>query len=125
MTGERENPISGVTDEHTGNVEVELARLGEQLHGLRNEMQLQRAADQEAVKTALAAQKELAQKHNDLISQMEKRDAAYLTKDDYEQRHEALKDRVSLLATFQARIGGGLMVVAFIGVANFVKLWTG
>ena len=79
---------------------------------LRELLRSQREADQLAVKKALDSAHELAQKHNDLIRQMERKDATYAT-----------SAEVDRLAYWQARLGGGIIVVAVIGVANLVKLW--
>lgn len=51
--------------------------------------------------------------------------AAYMTKAAYEKAHERVVNDIDTVATWQARMGGGLMVLAFVGVANLVKLWTG
>jgi len=82
--------------------------------GLKELLKSQRTADALAVKTALDSAQELAQKHNDLIRQMERKDATYATQIEVER-----------LASWQARLGGGLVVFAFIGIANLVKIWTG
>jgi hypothetical protein len=81
---------------------------------LKELLRSQRTADALAVKTALDSAHELAAKHNDLIRQMERKDATYAT-----------QTEVDKLAAWQARLGGGLIVVGFIGIANLVKLWTG
>jgi hypothetical protein len=114
-----------LTTDHELKVEIQLTELKEQLHALRNEVKLQRAADTEAVKVALEASKELAQKHNDLITQMKEKDATYLPKEEYRVRHEALQRRLTLVEAFQARLLGGLAVIAAVGLANFIKVWTG
>jgi hypothetical protein len=106
-------------------VNVQLARLQESLNGLRNEVRLTRQADQEAIDKALSSQKELAAKHNELISQMEKKDATYLTVQTQKLRNDFVDSRFSRIENFQAKITGGLMMIAIVGVANFVKLWTG
>lgn len=36
-----------------------------------------------------------------------------------------LGDEVNLLRSWQARLGGGILVVAFIGVTNLIKVWGG
>ena len=38
---------------------------------------------------------------------------------------EVANNRITKLENSIARAYGGLMVVSFIGVANFVKIWTG
>lgn len=50
---------------------------------------------------------------------------AFMTKAAYEKAHERVVADVGNLEMWQARMGGGLMVLAFVGVANLVKLWTG
>lgn len=80
---------------------------------LRELLKSQREGDQLALKTALANQKELADKHNDLIRQGERKDALYATRVDVER-----------LERWQSRLSGGLLILAFIGIANLVKLWT-
>jgi hypothetical protein len=81
---------------------------------LKELLQTQRTADALAVKTALDSAQELASKHNDLIRQMERKDSTYAT-----------QSEVDRLAAWQSRLGGGLVVVAFVGVANLIKVWTG
>jgi hypothetical protein len=88
--------------------------LSGKIEALEALMRSNRAADQEAVKTAFKASQELAAKHNDLIRQQEKKDATYATKND-----------VSRVESWQSRLTGGMVVVAVIGVANLVKVWTG
>ena len=73
----------------------------------------QREADQEAVKIALANSKELAEKHNDLIRQMERKDETYAT-----------KEQVGRVEAWQSRLTGAIVLLGGIGVANLVKLWT-
>jgi hypothetical protein len=85
-----------------------------EFRALRKLLKSQREDDGKAVKTALDASKELAAKHNDLIRQQEKKDATYAT-----------KDEVNRLAGWQSKLGGGLLVLGFIGIANLVKIWTG
>jgi hypothetical protein len=106
-----------LTAEITGlhrHVSSEVHRLEEALSA---EVELRRARREDdllAVRTALASQKELSEKHNDLIRQMERKDALYAT-----------NTEVDRLAAWQARLGGGLLVLGFIGVANLIKVWSG
>lgn len=88
--------------------------LAAQTVALKELMQAHRAADQLAIKTALDSAHLLAEKHNDLIRQQERKDATYATKKDLER-----------VESWQAKITGGLVVVGAIGVANLVKLLTG
>ena len=85
----------------------------------------QREDDQKAIATALTASQELAAKHNDLIRQQEKKDATYATKDEVTALVRAQGRDIDRLSSWQARLGGGLLVLGFIGIANLIKLWTG
>jgi hypothetical protein len=69
-------------------------------------------AAQEAVKLALASQKELAEKHNDLIRQGERKDETYAT-----------RAEIGRLENWQNKITGGLILLSLVGIANLVKLW--
>lgn len=89
-------------------------------------------ASKEAVSLALEASKELAEKHNDLIRAAEQKDATFSTKNDLEyivERVESNKGeylrRFTRVEQWQAKLTGGILVLAAIGLANFVKLWTG
>lgn len=86
--------------------------LTSQIAGLKELVRSQREADQLAIKTADDASRQLAEKHNDLIRQQEKKDATYATKND-----------VDRLTAWQSKIAGGLVVVSVIGVANLIKVW--
>ena len=79
---------------------------------LKELLRSQRTADALAVKTALDSAQELAQKHNDLIRQMERKDATYATSVD-----------VDRLAAWQNKLAGGIAVAMIIGLVNLVKLW--
>jgi hypothetical protein len=76
-----------------------------------------RSGDQEALRTALTAAKELASAHNGLLRKMELRDEAFVTKDTVDTRFKRLE-------AWQARIAGGIVAVGAIGIANLVKIWT-
>jgi hypothetical protein len=79
---------------------------------LRELLRSQRAADALAVKTALDSAQELAQKHNDLIRQMERKDSTYAT-----------QLEVDRIASWQNKLAGGIAVAVAIGLTNLVKLW--
>ena len=89
-------------------------RLEREIEHLREVHTLQREADQVALQKALDAAQAMAEKHNDLIRAAEKKDEGYATKLEF-----------SRLENWQAKITGGMIVIAAIGVANFVKVWTG
>jgi len=81
---------------------------------LKELLKSQREQDQLAVRTALTSSHELAEKHNDLIRQQERKDALYAT-----------QVEVDRLAAWQNKLAGGLVVVGIVGVSNLVKIWTG
>ncbi len=85
----------------------------QRLNALERLIEVQRTADLLAVKTALDASKELAEKHNDLLRAMEKKDETY-----------ASKAEVARLVQAQAKLGGGILVLGAIGITNLVKLWS-
>lgn len=99
-----------MTDDH----EVRLAVLEERIAAIEKLRAAQREGDQLAIDTALKSAKELADKHNDLIRAGETKDATY-----------ALKTDLSRLENWQARMTGALILVAAIGLGNFIKVWTG
>ena len=99
-----------------------------------------RAGDLSAVDKAFASATKLSEAHNDLLRKMEKLTDSFATKEGLrdaidavvegrrEQRHaekEHAEARFSRLEQWQAKITGGLVVIGAVGLANFVKLWTG
>jgi ferric-dicitrate binding protein FerR (iron transport regulator) len=88
-----------------------------------------RKSDSEAVDKAFASATKLSEAHNDLLRKMEKLTETFATKDVLEERatrtEEAIEGRITRLESWQARLSGGLLVIAAVGLANFVKLWTG
>ena len=84
-----------------------------------------READKDAVEKALDSAQQLAEKHNDLIRQMQERDKTYVSQEVYDERHKALQDRVDQLQSWQARMVGGMVVLATIGVTTLVRLLAG
>jgi hypothetical protein len=119
MSGETEQHVSGWTVDtlreflhaEIASVRAEcLAKTAE----LKELQQAHRAGDKEAVTKAFDAASELSKSHNDLLRKMEKLTESFATKQD-----------LGRLTQWQAKVSGGLLVVAAVGVANFVKVWTG
>jgi hypothetical protein len=100
-------------------------RISEHFAHIRDLRISQREADQSAIEKALAAQQQLAEKHNDLIRAGEKKDETYATKDDLAHVQGLLVQNIARLEKWQARLTGIALAVSVLGVANFVKLWTG
>jgi vacuolar-type H+-ATPase subunit E/Vma4 len=112
-------------------------RVDEQLEALRREALLTRAADKEAVEKALHAAEKLAEKHNDLIRQMQERDKNYVAQEVYQTRHVALEDRVQAtedrlserlarMEVLGSRFVGGLVVLSlFVGTNLAINLLGG
>jgi hypothetical protein len=94
--------------------EAHIARLDEALQHLRELGASQRTGDQLAVETALTSAKELALGHNGLIRKMDKQGESFAT-----------KEEVNSLRAWQAKIAGGMLALAFIGISNLVKVWGG
>jgi hypothetical protein len=100
-------------------------QIEERMEGLRREAKLTRDADKEAVSKALTASEKLAEKHNDLIRQMQERDKNYVSEDVYTERHEALIERIERVEGAQAKTLGGMVVLGIIGISNLIRIWTG
>ncbi len=100
-------------------------RIEERLRGTEKLWLQGRRADREAVDKAFAASEKLAEKHNDLIKQMQERDKNYVAQDVYDERHKALQDKVSATQNLQAKIVGGMGVLAVIGISNLIRVWSG
>lgn len=86
----------------------------ERIAHVREVARLKREADLRATAAAFAAAKELADKHNDLIHAMERKDETYASRID-----------LSRLANIQSKMIGGLIVLGAIGVTNLIRVWTG
>ncbi len=99
--------------------------LEQQIDALERLMESQRKADLMAVEKALSASKELAEKHNDLIRQMEQRDNTYVSEEVYRERHIALEARLARMEVLGARMVGGMLALAAVGIANLVKIFGG
>jgi Fe2+ transport system protein B len=112
-------------------------QVDEQLAALRREASLTRRADKEAVDKALASAEKLAEKHNDLIRQMQERDKNYVSQEVYQTRHVALEDRVQAtedrlserlarMEVLGSKFVGGLVVLSlFVGTNLAINLLGG
>lgn len=97
------------------------ARIAEE----RRIRQTQRKGDREVVDQAFRSTKELAEKHNDLLKQMQERDKTYVSQEVYEERHRALQERMRRAEAWQAKFAGGMVVLGVIGVSNLIRIWAG
>jgi hypothetical protein len=88
--------------------------MNSQMQSLKELVQSWRHDDQKAIQTAHQASQALAEKHNDLIRQQERKDATYAT-----------KAEISRIEAWQSKITGGVIILGFIGIANLTKLWFG
>jgi len=62
---------------------------------------------------------------NQFRSQITQERGTYVTREFIDEQAKAGNDRLSRLEAWQGKVIGGLMVVAAIGVANFVEVWFG
>jgi len=77
----------------------------------------------EALKVALTANEKRLDLLNEFRAQQADEAKKYVTKDSYNAAHEALSDSVNRLDTQIAKLYGGLVVVAMIGITNLVRLF--
>lgn len=96
-----------------------------EIASLRREAKAANVTAERAVKVASDEAKERLSAHNGLIDQMRNQASFYATRETVETIERHQDEKLENLAKFQAKIIGGLVVVATIGAANFVKLWTG
>lgn len=98
-------------------------RLTEHFAHIRELRMLQREADQLAVEKALTSADALADKHNDLIRAGEKKDETYATKSELTAVEKMFAESVGRIVQWQSKLTGGMIILAFIGIGNLVKLW--
>jgi hypothetical protein len=107
-----------------------------ELASLRREAESAHANSERAISVAAQEAKERLTAHNGLIDQMQEKDAAYATRDSLEALRDKMETsiddarlnlgyRLGRLENWQAKMVGGIGVVAAIGIANLVKVWTG
>lgn len=131
--GERINESDRNLREH---VRTQVGQVKDALVAAQRENSITYAAQEKATQVALTEATKLAQTHNDLIRQMEKKDATYATKealhqfkDERELRFDTLRDtyepRFQRIETFQIRLGTIAALLAVIGLSNLIKLWFG
>ena len=84
-----------------------------------------RKDDKDALAKALTAQKEIADKHNDLIRAAAERDKNYVSVDVHNQQKQNLEERLGRIESLGAKYVGGLIVISIIGVANLIKVFGG
>jgi hypothetical protein len=95
-----------------------------------------RAADIEAVKKAFTANESLTQAHNGLLRKMELLVETFPTREALDRRlgavssqlaqeGEAMDARFKRLEAWQSKMTGAGLLLAAVGLGNFVKVWTG
>lgn len=109
----REDLLALIRSERELN-EEKLKRIEEQIRHARELSDSQREGDQLALTTALTASKEMLQAHNGLLRKIEKLAETFATKEELEK-----------VLSWQAKATGGGIVIGMVGLANFVKVWTG
>ena len=63
--------------------------------------------------------------HNGLIEQMQAQGGTFATRENVDVLKDTMNQRLGRLEGFQAKMVGGLGVVALVGIANLVKVWIG
>jgi len=120
--GRTTDPATGVVTERIAALDRHLTH---EIAALRRETQAANEAATDAVKVAAAEATERLKAHNGLIDQMQAQAAHFATRESFEDFKDSNDKRLKSIEGWQARLGGGLLVVGFIGVANLVKIWTG
>jgi hypothetical protein len=85
-------------------------------------------ANRNAEKAITVAADEAAERlkaHNGLIDKMEEQATHFATRESLDDYKKANDDRFTRIEKFQYMLGGGLLVVGFIGATNLVKVWAG
>jgi hypothetical protein len=109
---DREDLLALIRSERELN-EEKLKRIEDQIQHAKELSASQREGDQLALTTALTASKEMLQAHNGLLRKIEKLAETFATKEELEK-----------VLSWQAKATGGGVVIATVGLANFVKIWT-
>ena len=117
------------TDPSTSVVTERIAALDRHLTAeiaaLRRETHAANTTAKEAVEVAAEEATERLAAHNGLIEQMRQQAAAFSTREGFEDFKISNDRRLRAIESWQARLTGGMLILAFIGVANLVKVWTG
>jgi hypothetical protein len=107
-----------------------------ELASLRREASAAHQNSEQAINVAAQEAKERLMAHNGLIDQMQEQATHYASRESQEALRDKLEAsvddaklsfnyRLSRLENWQAKMVGGIGVVAAIGIANLVKVWTG
>ena len=96
-----------------------------EIAALRRETESARHASDRAIEVAAHEAAERLAAHNGLIEQMRQQASTFATRESSDNYRKANDNRIGRLEAFQGKMIGGLVVVAAIGVANLVKVWTG
>jgi hypothetical protein len=100
---------------------VSIERMGRfqaMIEASRRELQLTQAAADKAVAKAEAAAERRFESVNEFRGQLSDQAASFMPR-------EVADTRLSKLESLTSKLVGGLGVVMAIGLANFVRLWTG
>jgi hypothetical protein len=96
-----------------------------EIRALRRETENAREASDRAIEVAAHEAAERLAAHNGLIEQMRQQAATFATRESQDDYKSVNDNRLSRIESFQAKLTGGLIILAAIGVANLVKVWTG
>ena len=100
------------------------AHMRAELEALRRETIAARESSDRAVQIAAQEATDRLAAHNGLIDQMQQQQATFVPRESFEERRQTIDQRLGRLERFQAALGGGLILLSFIGIANLVKLWS-
>jgi hypothetical protein len=81
------------------------------------------AAAEKAVNTAKVASDEHLRVHNEVLKGWQEDRSTFATREATDEHREQDDARFKRLESFQARLLGGMGVIALIGLGNLVKLW--
>jgi hypothetical protein len=96
-----------------------------EVQALRRETESARLASDRAIEVAAHEAAERLAAHNGLIEQMRQQANTFASRESQEDYRKTNDNRLGRIESFQAKLTGGLMILAAIGVANLVKVWTG
>lgn len=118
-----------------GMIHAERVLTNQQLQAHADMAKALREGDMKAVETAFEANKSLTTAHNGLLRKMELLVETFSTREAVarqigavtellEKAQEGDDARFKRLEDWKSKVTGGIAVIAAIGIANFVKIWT-
>jgi hypothetical protein len=99
--------------------------LTSEIAALRRETTAANVNAERAIKVAAHEATDRLAAHNGLIDKMEEQATHFATRESVEDFKDAEHKRLSMIESAVARLYGGLLVIAVIGVTNLVKVWSG